>query len=81
MHTCDTKAGRAAAYSTELAGQAAAEADIAGRRPEHLVFTLGSKHIKALGIRIGWRHRLPAYEFLRTASECRPGKAMPQPKG
>ena len=54
---CITYAGRAAAYSTELAGQAAAEAGIAGRRPEDMVFTLRSKHIKTLDIRIDCRRR------------------------
>jgi hypothetical protein len=40
----------------ELNGQAAAEADTS-TRPEHLVFTLGSKHIKTLDIRIGCGRR------------------------
>jgi hypothetical protein len=35
---CINNAGRAAGYSTELAGHAAAEAGVAGRRPEDMVF-------------------------------------------
>ena len=54
---CINNAGRAAGYSTELAGHAAAEAGVAGRRPEDMVFTLSSKHIKNLDIRIDCRRR------------------------
>jgi hypothetical protein len=38
-------------------------------RPEHLVFTLGSKHVKTLGHPYWLQAPLPAYEFLRTVSE------------